>query len=446
MSITYKKKILPWSITFFWCLGVLFPTQGVSQGSTCTELDSLKKIGVPAVQFFAKPFEHTVTNISPGWFNLENVASASAPVFFQIQINPSLRARAANGQLHLGVYIVADPINNRLTDQTYVMVDELYRVEEQHVGGLITSGEVFNMDKASDGQSSTEAQLEELLAVGGGKAPSMDLKTQLKLTCDHTTVTAWEKLRIEAEGAGTFDVNKPANLRNVENIKALSPGSRTSSRSPAEIYEFAPTFIITSDLYGEEFDYGPDPKFTLFIYEVVPGERSVEALSGVELLSFDVFGKEGKGNSSIPAPYPSYAPLLEAGKTYVWRVRANLRGPSVDYMYSNALQFKVSTLLGGGDAGLERPGLATDVPNFVSEKKHIDGFLSSTDDYNKRLMAALKIILGENYDIFVSSLGDKAPIKGHIRWNGQPFSLEQIEKLAKEFLKDKHTLTRLHFQ
>jgi len=68
------------------------------------------------------------------------------------------------------------------------------------------------------------------------------------------------------------------------------------------------------------------------------------------------------------------------------------------------------------------------------------------DDYGKRVMAALKIILGDNFEIFDQSRNGKIPAKGQIRLNGHPYTLEELERLARDFHQARLSVTRLRFQ
>ena len=76
----------------------------------------------------------------------------------------------------------------------------------------------------------------------------------------------------------------------------------------------------------------------------------------------------------------------------------------------------------------------------------MEGQIKYGDDYSKRVMAALKIILGDNFEIFDLSRAGKIPAKGQIRLNGHPYSLEDLERLAREFHQSRHSVTRLRFQ
>jgi len=131
-------------------------------------------------------------------------------------------------------------------------------------------------------------------------------------------------------------------------------------------------------------------------------------------------------------------PRLIPGKLYAWRARALLRGPESEYRYSNALYFQVDGRLDGGQQ--------LDMPEFLSDLKSFEQQIRYGDDYVKRVLGALKIILGDNFEAFDFSRGGKIPARGQIRLNGRPYTLEELERLAREFNQSRHSLTRLRFE
>jgi hypothetical protein len=217
-------------------------------------------------------------------------------------------------------------------------------------------------------------------------------------------------------------------LRHVQSVEAISPGYSLSSAAPEEVAA-PPAFMISSNLFSTEIDYGGQAKFTIFVYEVMEGEVPVDALNGVPFAQFDIVHEQP------PVPYPASGTMLVPGHSYIWFVRAHLRGPTYTYLDSKPLYFRVAEQTVGGLEQLE-------------QQKSIDNFILFADDYERRLYAALKIIMRENYELFISGLQESAfkPVKGHIRWNGQPFTLEELEELAKKFREEKCTLTRVRFQ
>jgi hypothetical protein len=221
-------------------------------------------------------------------------------------------------------------------------------------------------------------------------------------------------------------------LRYVKMIQALYPGTSVTNRVPVPIYTVSPIFKVASELFNKvQFDYPPDqPKIEIYVYEVPTGANPKDALDGLEYAKFGLFNES-------PSAYPAGLPLLQPGMAYVWRARAVLRGPTTDYLYSEPLYFKVDERL-DGKSSLPSPDVA-DIRTLEEQIKY-------GDDYGKRVMAALKIILGENFEIFDLSRNGKIPAKGQIRLNGHPYSLEELERLAREFHQSRHSVTRLRFQ
>jgi hypothetical protein len=233
-------------------------------------------------------------------------------------------------------------------------------------------------------------------------------------------------------GIGTIKLEQEGHLRYVKMIQALYPGTGINSPTPVPIYSVTPIFKVASELFNKtQFDYPPDePKIEIFIYEVPAGTNPRDALDGLEYAKFGIFDES-------PSAYPAGLPLLQPGMTYVWRARALLRGPTTDYLYSDPLYFKVDERLEGGSS---MPAAeAGDITSLAEQIKY-------GDDYGKRVMAALKIILGDNFEIFDLSRNGKIPAKGQIRLNGHPYSLEELERLAREFHQSRHSVTRLRFQ
>jgi hypothetical protein len=126
------------------------------------------------------------------------------------------------------------------------------------------------------------------------------------------------------------------------------------------------------------------------------------------------------------------------GRSYAWRVRALLRGPESRYAHSNGLWFRVDPRLDDATGGESREILTPpmDIPQQVR----------FGDDYEKRVLSALKLILGPNHDLVAGPGADKVPAQGLIRLNGQPYSLEELEQLARRFHSGRLRVTRLKFE
>jgi hypothetical protein len=212
----------------------------------------------------------------------------------------------------------------------------------------------------------------------------------------------------------------------------LYPGTRITNPNPVPLYTVMPIFKVASELFNTKvYDYPPDQaRIEIFLYELPTGSNPKDAMDGMEFAKFGIFGES-------PTPYPPNQPQLEPGMTYVWRARALLRGPTSDYLYSDPLYFKVDERLEGGSS----------IPRSeLSELTTVEQQIKYGDDYSKRVMAALKIILGDNFEVFDLSRAGKIPAKGQIRLNGHPYSLEELERLAREFHQSRHSVTRLRFQ
>ncbi len=414
---------------FLWFFSMLLNAPKIDAKTSDNLCPDLGSISQP-IQIFSDRFSnYTITNISLDWFDFEN--SEKAPTLFHLLINPALREEAAANRLRLQVYIYADSIAGLSNlGEKVVITDRLsVPIAETDVGRLLTSNEVFGWTFEPGGVKGSESDMVTLTAEGG-QLPEMTMFMRFRLTCDDQAYNISLRSKFEANAAEPIAANR-GKLRYVKSVRAESPGTQVNNPRPVDIYTITPLFVISSDLYNKDFDYPPNqPKFTLFVHEMFEGETVNEALSGIEYFSVDVYNQ-------FPVKYPEFAPPLQVGKTYVWRVRANLYGPNIAYEWSNPLYFRVSTLLSGEIEA---------IPDPFGERKELSYLVKYADDYNRRVMAALKIILGENFDIFIGSLDQRSPRKGHIRLNGQPLSVEQLESLAKEFLQDRHTLTRVRFQ
>ncbi len=375
--------------------------------------------------------EYTVTTFDPGWFASNQ--SAGAPVLFTLVIDPSLKQYA--GSLRLRVQITADTTLGRNPSAPQVMAFDRISdtLSADQIGVPLTSGQVFDLRYQTGGLDFNQSDLYGLVTQNH-QAPEMNLHFRFRLTCED----AGDPLG--NSGDINIAVVDPANwsanygkLRYVNTVQALSPGTDASNPKPVSIYTLNPVFQIASELFNnQEFIYPPgEPKMRIYLYTVPAGTNPVDALQGMEFAQFPV-------PNQYPITYPAGLPQLTPGQTYVWRARATLRGPADEYLYSNALYFRVDPLLDNSGAP-PSPDALSDLTNFAQQVQY-------GDDYVKRVMAALKIILGDNYDIFDVSRANKIPAKGQIRLNGQPYSLEELEALAREFQQSSHSVTRIRFQ
>jgi hypothetical protein len=291
----------------------------------------------------------------------------------------------------------------------------------------MTSNQVFDLPFHASGVDFDESDLFDIV-VQQRQSPEMNLLFTFQLTCEDGGVLALNSVNIKISS-----FSPEGKLRFVRTVQALSPGTDIANVKPVSIYTLNPVFQIASELFNnQEFVY-PDnePKLEVFLYQVEPGKKPGDALDGMEFAKFPV-------PNQYPIPYPPGLPRLEPGRIYAWRARALLRGPDREYRFSNALYFLVDPRLGGGTQ-MPDLGILSDLKTFEQQIKY-------GDDYVKRVMAALKIILGENFDVFDLSRADKIPAKGQVRLNGRPYSLEELERLAREFHQSRHSVTRLRFQ
>lgn len=367
-------------------------------------------------------FKYTVTNFDPSWFDTDH--PEKAPTLFTLFINPDLRKYAS--QLRLRVQVLADTSLGRDQDQSSALIafDRTTRpLDSLDIGRVIPSQQVFDLDWENGGVDFDQSALYDVI-LEKRAAPEMNLIFRFNLNCEGDPVAR--------AGIGTIKLEEEGHLRYVKMIQALYPGTGINSPTPVPIYSVTPIFKVASELFNKtQFDYPPDePKIEIFIYEVPAGTNPRDALDGLEYAKFGLFDES-------PSAYPAGLPLLQPGMTYVWRARALLRGPTTDYLYSDPLYFKVDERLEGGSS---MPAAeAGDITSLAEQIKY-------GDDYGKRVMAALKIILGDNFEIFDLSRNGKIPAKGQIRLNGHPYSLEELERLAREFHQSRHSVTRLRFQ
>ncbi|HLP42538.1 MAG TPA: hypothetical protein VK465_13600 [Fibrobacteria bacterium] len=371
---------------------------------------------------------HTVTNFDPSWFDLEN--PERSPTLFMLTLNlPDSLA----GRVRLKMIVTADTSLGRNDDPgaRVVALDRMSQpLDATTFNRPLRSNDVFEFDWVSGyGTRFQESDLFDVVA-GKRQAPEMNLHFSFALTCegDETLFAATTTVEISELGGAV------GRLRYVKNLQALYPGTQVSNPRPVNVYTINPIFKVISELFNRvEYEYPPgEPKIEVFLHELLAGERPEDAVNGIEFAKFGMFDES-------PMAYPAHLPRLEPGRTYVWRARANLRGPTSDYLFSKPLYFKVDERLEGGSGAI--------IPaSELTDSRSIEQQIKFGDDYAKRVLAALKVILGENFEVFDLSRAGKLPAKGQIRLNGHPYSLEELERLAREFHQSKHSLTRLRFQ
>ena len=371
--------------------------------------------------------QHTVTNFDPSWFDMDN--PERAPTLFFLTLN---RPDSLAGRVRLKMLVSADTTLGR--DPSAPKVVALDRMSlplgSEVFNKPLRSNDVFEFTwEAGYGTGFQESDMFDVVAQKR-QAPEMNLYFNFAVTCEDNQNLFTATVTVPVTDFG----GSIGRLRYVRQIQALYPGTPITSYKSASIYTINPIFKVASELFNSrEYEYPPgEPKIEIFIYELMDGENPQDAMDGLEFAKFGL-------TEETPSAYPAGLPRLEPGRTYVWRARAVLRGPTTDYLYSNALFFKVDPRLEGGSSKDMPASEVTDLRTFEQQIKF-------GDDYAKRVLAALKIILGENFEVFDLSRAGKLPAKGQIRLNGHPYTLEELERLAREFHQSKHNLTRLRFQ
>lgn len=374
--------------------------------------------------------QYTVTNFDPSWFDMENPEKSPTLFFLTLNLPDSL-----DGKIRLRMLVEADTSLGRSPGGSIVALDRVsLPISSANFNRPLRSNDVFAFTWEGGGKTFQESELFDVIAEQR-QAPEMNLHFKFGLTCENVQVAAASTPTVEI-----IDPNRPpgaesfGRLRYVKTIQALYPGTPITSFKPVNIFTINPIFKVASELFNKsEYIYpAGEPKIEIFLYEMLQGENPKDAVEGMEFAKFGLFNES-------PTAYPSNLPRLDPGRTYVWRARAILRGPTTDYLYSNPLYFKVDERLEGGSS--------TTMPaSELDDLRSIEQQIKFGDDHAKRVLAALKIILGENFEIFDLSRAGKLPAKGQIRLNGHPYSLEELERLAREFHQSKHSLTRLRFQ
>jgi hypothetical protein len=364
---------------------------------------------------------YTITSFDPNWFN-PNVAQQGAPLF-TLRIAPQLLPYADRLSLRVHVWADTNPRpGNPLAAAVEVFDRTTAPLNTGVVGVPLTSGQVFGLDFQGGGTDFRNSDLYALV-VERREVPQMNLHLEFSLFCSGAPV---------AENGVNVRFETTAKVRYVRSVRALSPGTAVASLRPASIFTLSPVFQISSDLLNDKaFEYAPgEARLEIFLYELEDGQDPKDAFRGIEYAWFPA--------DRFPAPYPADLPGLMPGRRYVWRARALLRGPESRYSYSNGLWFQVDPRL-DNSFGSNSSRILTEPPDIPQQTRY-------GDDYAARVLAALKIILGSHYDRVAGSGNDKTPAQGLIRLNGQPYSLEDLEKLAKGFAASRLRVTKVKFE
>jgi hypothetical protein len=370
----------------------------------------------------APVLRYTLTSFDPNWFN--PAASQQGAPLFTVRVAPQLLPYA--DRLTLRVHAWADT-NLRGGGPLAAPVEVFDRTTTPlgagNIGVPLTSGQVFGLEfQPGGGMDFRKSDLYGLV-VERREVPQMNLHLEFSLFCSGAPV---------AENGVNVGFGATAKVRYVRTLRALGPGRDVTGTRPAAVFTLSPVFQISSDLFNEQaFEYAPgESRLEVFVYELEEGEKAAEAFRGMEFARFPA--------SRPPVVYPADQPPLVPGRSYAWRVRALLRGPESRYTYSNGLYFRVDPRLDNGVGGAS--------PEILSEPPVFPGQTRYGSDYSKRVLAALRIILGENFDLVAGPGKDKIPAEGLIRVNGRPLSLEELERLARDFGGSKYRMTRLRFE
>ncbi len=400
--------------------------------NSCPEAKASPNPGTLLVQTPA--LRYTVTNFDPSWFDTDN--PENAPTLFLLTIAPELKPLA--GKLRLRVQIVADTSLGRNLNPLIGFDRISAPLDETKIGVTLRSNDVFELSWIG-GLNFQNSALYDLI-LEKRVAPEMNLIFKFNLTCedDPNSFYSVATAPIQILDPNDLDNKGIGRLRQVKMIQAVYPGTKITNQTPVAIYTVTPIFKVASELFNTKvYEYPPgEARIEIFLWELPTGTNPRDVMDGLEFAKFGLFNTPAQ-SIETPTPYPPNLPRLEPGMTYVWRARAVLRGPTSDYLYSDPLYFKVDERLEGGSS----------VPaSEISDIKSLEQQIKYGDDYSKRVMAALKIILGDNFEIFDLSRAGKIPAKGQIRLNGHPYSLEELERLAREFHQSRHSVTRLRFQ
>lgn len=381
--------------------------------------DAIQTSGA-ALTVQAPLLRYTITAFNPGWFDPQ--ASRQGPPLFTLRVSPQLLPYA--DRLTLRVHVSADTtLGSSFAPALQVFDRTSEPLGASRVGVPLTSGEVFGMDFQSG--AGTDFRGSDLYSrvAETREVPPMNLRLEFSLFCSGAPV---------AENGVNVAFGPTARVRTVRTVRALSPGADVAASRAPTVLTLFPVFRIASELYDDKtFEYAPgEARLEVFVHEVDEGQSPQEAFGGLEFARFPA--------DRFPVIYPADQPALVPGRTYVWRARALLRGPQSRYSYSNGLQFRVDPALDNA-TGEAPPAALSDPPVLPGQARY-------GETYSRRVLAALKIILGPGYDAVLGARRDQVPAQGLVRLNGRPYSLEELESLARQFASGRQRVTRIRFE
>lgn len=306
-----------------------------------------------------------------------------------------------------------------------------------------TSRDLFRTEFEPGGIEASSSPFKSLIG-RLGYIPSTYLKLRFRLLCEYMdskqtrarTITDGELQEytiasdaIDAEQPLGPDQSKIPFYQATETPDLLSPGAPPSD-GLVEILTASPTFVFQSELASPIVVYPEsESKFTLELWQLPEGAKASEVIERTP--------KASHSTNTTVIPYPGSWPALEEGKTYVWRVKANLRGPIRDFRTSEIHQFTVSSrMLSGGASSVFQ---SQQDLLFSAEQAEIDrridalqaslGKSRTLSPEERRLFRALFMILGDDPRI-ADLMANETPDLDRLRVDGNPVSLETLESIA----------------
>lgn len=306
-----------------------------------------------------------------------------------------------------------------------------------------TSRDLFRTEFENGGIEAASSPFKSLIG-RLGYIPSSYLELRFRLLCENmdskqTRARTLDDAQLEPYtiASASISADKPLGpdsketpfYQATETPDLLSPGAPPSEGSP-EVLTQTPTFIFQSELASPIVVYPEgESKFTLELWSLPGGTKPTEVIERTPTAKHST--------SSSIVPFPSDWPVLEEGRSYVWRVKANLRGPVRDYRVSELHQFTVSSGIRSGGA----PSLFQSQSDllFAAEQAELDrridalqaslGKSRTLSPEERRLFRALFLILGDDPRL-AQLMASEAPDLDHLRVDGNPISLETLESIA----------------
>ncbi|MEO0108127.1 MAG: hypothetical protein ABIK62_03010 [candidate division WOR-3 bacterium] len=152
--------------------------------------------------------------------------------------------------------------------------------------------------------------------------------------------------------------------------KLVSPVNNTSLMTPQPVFEWtAPSPLGPDDQVVYEFR----------IFELQPGQTSEDAVNQ------NTPWYQESNIYSTSYTYPEGAHGFEAGKVYLWNVRATLNGVSLGQ--SEAWGFRASTAITGPDIGVNDLRVAMDLTMSIKVRKDLELTLAKLEEAKQAIAA-----------------------------------------------------------